>query len=116
MPRPRPPTALKDFDGTLVVAYGDMPLVTAATFEASFAAQQESGMAIVAFRSESTAYGRVIVGADGLLARIVEYRDANADERAVKLCNAGIMAADAKALLRLGRAVSKTTTPRANII
>ncbi len=31
-----------------------------------------------------------------MLARIVEYRDANADERAVKLCNAGIMAADAK--------------------
>jgi bifunctional UDP-N-acetylglucosamine pyrophosphorylase/glucosamine-1-phosphate N-acetyltransferase len=89
--------ALSGFDGTVVVAYGDMPLVTAETFEASFAAQEKTGMAIVGFRSESTAYGRVIVGADGLLTRIVEYRDANADERAVTLCNAGIMAADARA-------------------
>ena len=89
--------ALKGFDGTLVVAYGDMPLVTAETFEASFAAREEAGMAIVAFQSESKAYGRVIVGADGLLSRIVEYRDASADDRVVKRCNAGIMAADAKA-------------------
>lgn len=88
--------ALKDFEGSVVVTYGDHPLFTAETFAASFAAQEETGMAIVAFRSESIAYGRVIVGADGLLARIVEYRDANPDERAVKLCNAGIMAADAK--------------------
>ena len=53
-------------------------------------------MAVVAFESESTAYGRVIVGGDGLLARIVEYRDADADERTVRRCNAGIMAADAR--------------------
>ena len=88
---------LAGFSGTVVVAYGDMPLVTPATFEASFAARKAAGMAIVAFRSDSTAYGRVIVGADGMLARIVEYRDANADERTVTLCNAGIMAAEAKA-------------------
>ena len=89
--------ALADFTGSVVVAYGDMPLVTAETFEASFAMHEKSGMAIVAFRSESTAYGRVVIGADGMLARIVEYRDADADERSVRLCNAGIMAADAKA-------------------
>src|SRR5476649_2372066 len=52
--------ALANFAGTLVVTYGDMPIVTSATFEASFAAREKSGMAIVAFRSKSTAYGRVI--------------------------------------------------------
>ena len=86
---------LGGFDGTVIVAYGDMPLVTGATFAASFAAQEKSGMAVVAFHSENPAYGRVIVGADGMLSRIVEYKDADAVERAVKRCNAGIMAAEA---------------------
>jgi bifunctional UDP-N-acetylglucosamine pyrophosphorylase/glucosamine-1-phosphate N-acetyltransferase len=92
--------ALKDFTGKVVVTYGDHPLFTAATFEASFAAQEKSGMAIVAFHSKSTAYGRIIMKADGLLDRIVEYRDANATERNVELCNAGILAADAKGFFR----------------
>jgi bifunctional UDP-N-acetylglucosamine pyrophosphorylase/glucosamine-1-phosphate N-acetyltransferase len=86
---------LKDFPGVLIVSYGDMPLVTAQTFEDSFAAREQAGMAIVAFHSESKAYGRVIAE-NGHLARIVEYRDADEHQRAVKLCNAGIMAADAK--------------------
>jgi len=92
--------ALKDFSGTLVVTYGDHPLFTAATFEASFAAQARTGMAIVAFHSQSTAYGRVLTRSDGLLDRIVEYRDATEDERQVDLCNAGIMAADAESFFR----------------
>jgi bifunctional UDP-N-acetylglucosamine pyrophosphorylase/glucosamine-1-phosphate N-acetyltransferase len=91
---------LKDFSGALVVTYGDMPLVTGQTFEASFAAREKPGMAIVAFRSASKAYGRVIADRDGLLQRIVEYKDANEDERKVDLCNAGIMAADAKSFFR----------------
>ena len=90
---------LGDFAGELVVSYGDMPLVTAATFEESFAARETAGMAIVAFQSMSKAYGRVIVD-DGFLYRIVEYKDANEEQRAVTLCNAGIMAADAKSFFR----------------
>ena len=39
MPPPAAGEALKDFAGELMIAYGDMPLMTAATFEASFAAQ-----------------------------------------------------------------------------
>jgi bifunctional UDP-N-acetylglucosamine pyrophosphorylase/glucosamine-1-phosphate N-acetyltransferase len=92
-------SALKDFDGALIVSYGDMPLATAKTFEDSFAARERAGMAIVAFHSESKAYGRVIVD-DGFLYRIVEYKDADEHQRAVKLCNAGIMAADAKSFFR----------------
>ena len=90
---------LKDFPGVLIVSYGDMPLVTAQTFEDSFAAREAMGMAIVAFHSESKAYGRVIVD-DGLLWRIVEYKDADEHQRAVKLCNAGIMAAEAKSFFK----------------
>ena len=91
--------ALADFSGEVITAYGDMPLVTPATFEASFAAREKAGMAIVAFRSTNKAYGRVIAK-DGILDRIVEYKDANEAERTVDLCNAGIMAADAKNFFR----------------
>ncbi|HUJ02285.1 MAG TPA: bifunctional UDP-N-acetylglucosamine diphosphorylase/glucosamine-1-phosphate N-acetyltransferase GlmU [Rhizomicrobium sp.] len=91
--------ALADFSGEVITTYGDMPLLTSATFEASFAAREKAGMAIVAFRSKNKAYGRVIAK-HGILDRIVEYKDANEEERAVDLCNAGIMAADAKSFLR----------------
>ena len=88
--------ALKDFDGELVVVYGDMPLMTAATFEASFAARGQ-GLAIVAFQAaDPGAYGRVIVKSDGSLDRIVEFKDASEAERKTDLCNAGVLAADAK--------------------
>ncbi len=91
---------LRDFAGPLVVSYGDHPLFTSATFDASFAAREKAGMAIVAFRSQNKAYGRVIVDRDRLLERIVEYKDANEAERKVDLCNAGMMAADAKSFFR----------------
>src|SRR5271155_2315692 len=85
---------LADFPGVVVTTYGDMPLVTSATFEASFAAREKAGMALVAFRAKDPAqYGRVLLGKDGLLDRIVEFKDANADERASDLRNGGIIAA-----------------------
>lgn len=87
-------TLLRDFAGTVIVAYGDMPLVTAATFEASFAAQAETGMAMIGFRpADPGAYGRMILDRARLLDRIVEFKDANAEEKAETLCNAGILAA-----------------------
>jgi len=92
--------ALEDFSGAVVVSYGDMPLLTAELFEASFRVQEHAGMSIVAFRSDNPAYGRVIATRDGLLERIVEYKDANEAERRVTLCNAGILAADARSFFR----------------
>jgi len=89
--------ALKDFGGTVIVSYGDMPLITAATFEASFAMQAETGMAMIGFRpADPGAYGRMILDRARLLDRIVEFKDATAEERAETLCNAGILAAATK--------------------
>jgi len=93
--------ALGDFTGTVIVAYGDMPLVKAETFQASLAAREKTGLALVAFRPADPAqYGRVLLDADGLLDRIVEFKDASTAERAVTLCNAGIVAAEARAFFR----------------
>ncbi len=94
-------SALKDFSGVVAVTYGDMPLLTSKTFEASYAARENAGMAIIAFEAKDpAAYGRVILDRDGMLDRIVEFKDANPTERAVALCNAGLLAADAKSFFR----------------
>jgi bifunctional UDP-N-acetylglucosamine pyrophosphorylase / glucosamine-1-phosphate N-acetyltransferase len=88
--------ALKGFAGELVVAYGDMPLMTASTFEASFAARG-MGLAVVVFHAaDPGAYGRVILDEKGRLGRIVEFKDASEAERRIDLCNAGVLAADAR--------------------
>ncbi|HVW75638.1 MAG TPA: bifunctional UDP-N-acetylglucosamine diphosphorylase/glucosamine-1-phosphate N-acetyltransferase GlmU [Rhizomicrobium sp.] len=92
---------LADFSGTLLVANGDMPLVTADTIAECLKAQTRTGLALLAFEPRDAAsYGRVLLTPDGFLDRIVEYKDASASERAVKLCNAGCYAADAQAFFR----------------
>ena len=93
--------ALAGFSGTVLVTYGDMPLITAETFNASFAAQAKTGLAMIGFRPANPAmYGRMILDETGLLDRIVEFKDATDAERAVTLCNAGILSADAGSFFR----------------
>jgi bifunctional UDP-N-acetylglucosamine pyrophosphorylase / glucosamine-1-phosphate N-acetyltransferase len=94
--------ALKNFKGELLVAYGDMPLLTAEAFEAAFAARPKEGMAIVAFHAADPGhYGRVLLDRDGMLDRIVEFKDASAEERKTDLCNAGLMVAEAATFFAL---------------
>jgi len=98
--------ALADFEGDVVVSYGDMPLIAPATFDGAFAGRARAGMAMVGFRPDDPAhYGRMIVDSGGLLERIVEFKDANQAERAVDLCNAGILAADAPSFFRWAKAL-----------
>ena len=47
---------------------------------------------------QENAYGRLILGADGTLNRIVEFNDATREERAVTLCNSGVMLVDGERL------------------
>ena len=93
--------ALASFDGTLVIANGDMPLVTAEVIQQCLKAQTRSGLALLAFQAGDPAqYGRVLLTPDGFLNRIVEFKDASAPERAITLCNGGCYAADAKKFFR----------------
>jgi bifunctional UDP-N-acetylglucosamine pyrophosphorylase/glucosamine-1-phosphate N-acetyltransferase len=97
---------LGDFDGALVVTYGDMPLVRASLFHSSLARREQTGLSLVAFHAKDpAAYGRVFLDSEDLLDRIVEFDEANEDERARNLCNAGIFAADAKSFFRWAAAV-----------
>jgi bifunctional UDP-N-acetylglucosamine pyrophosphorylase/glucosamine-1-phosphate N-acetyltransferase len=91
---------LEGAKGTVLVAFGDTPLVTTATL-ARLAAAREAGAAVVVlgFHPQNPAqYGRLVQGPEGSLLRIVEFKDASPEERAIGLCNAGVMAVSAEAL------------------
>jgi bifunctional UDP-N-acetylglucosamine pyrophosphorylase/glucosamine-1-phosphate N-acetyltransferase len=86
--------ALAGFKGSILVNNGDMPLAEAGMMAESLSGAEKTGFSIVAFRpDDAAAYGRVIIGADGLLDRIVEFKDATPEERAVDLCCAGTYSA-----------------------
>ncbi len=101
--------ALSDFDGDILVLFGDAPLVTAATMRRLQAALGSDVAAVVlGFRPDDAgAYGRVIATA-GVITKMAEYKDATPAERAETLCNSGLMlvrAADLWPLLaRVGNA------------
>jgi bifunctional UDP-N-acetylglucosamine pyrophosphorylase / glucosamine-1-phosphate N-acetyltransferase len=80
-----------------VVLFADTPLMRSQTIASlKDAVVAGAGVAVLAFRAaDPTGYGRVLMGSDGVTA-IREHKDATADERAVTLCNAGLMALDGR--------------------
>ena len=97
--------ALADFDGDALVLYGDTPFIRPDTLEAMIEARQTHDVVVLGFEAEEPGrYGRLILKG-GQLDRIVEYKDASEDERAVTLCNSGVIAADAATLFDLVAAV-----------
>lgn len=86
--------ALADFAGTVLVLYGDVPLIQVGTMQRLCAAVcADCGLAVLGFRPEDTrAYGRLVTDAYGRLESIVEHVDATPDQRAIGFCNSGIMA------------------------
>jgi bifunctional UDP-N-acetylglucosamine pyrophosphorylase/glucosamine-1-phosphate N-acetyltransferase len=86
--------ALGDFAGDLLVMFGDVPFVRAATLRRMLG-RLEDGIAVVVlgFRpSDPKHYGRILVEPDGTIVKMVEYKDASEAERALDLCNSGLMA------------------------
>jgi bifunctional UDP-N-acetylglucosamine pyrophosphorylase/glucosamine-1-phosphate N-acetyltransferase len=96
----------------LIIAFGDTPLISAATFTRLRAAlKQGSALAVLGFRAaDPTGYGRLLVES-GRLTAIREEADASATEREITLCNAGVMAFDGRKALsiieKIGNANSK---------
>jgi len=89
----------------LLIAFGDTPLISAATFERLRAGLKAGAtLAVLGFRAgDPTGYGRLLTEGGRLLA-IREHADASAEERKIDLCNAGVMAfAGEKALAILDR-------------
>jgi len=96
---------LAGFEGDVLVLYGDVPLVSAATMRRMVErlhAGDAPAAVVLGFRPDDpAAYGRVIADAEGRIARMVEFKDATPEERAVTLCNSGLMAVRSGDLFRL---------------
>jgi len=86
----------------LIIAFGDTPLISSATFDRLRGAlKQGASLAVLGFEAaDPTGYGRLLVE-NGRLTAIREQADASAAERAVTLCNAGIMAFDGRKALSI---------------
>jgi bifunctional UDP-N-acetylglucosamine pyrophosphorylase/glucosamine-1-phosphate N-acetyltransferase len=94
--------ALAGAAGPVLVLYGDTPFVTAETLQRMLerlAAPDRPGVVVLASSpDDGKRYGRVILGQGDRISKMVEYKDANEAERAVRLCNSGMMAVDGDAL------------------
>jgi bifunctional UDP-N-acetylglucosamine pyrophosphorylase/glucosamine-1-phosphate N-acetyltransferase len=95
--------ALAGFDGDVIILYADAPFVSPQRIEEMFALRgARGGLAALAFEAANPAgYGRIVSGGDGTIERIVEHKDASDAERAIRLCNSGVVCADAKTLFQL---------------
>src|SRR4051812_12462065 len=96
--------ALEGYDGPVLILYGDTPFVEAETLRRMLDRLDGNGGPGVVVLASSPAdpgkYGRIILGQGDHVAKMVEYRDATDEERAVRLCNSGMMAVRAADLFR----------------
>ena len=92
---------LADFAGDVIVLYADTPFISEETLAAMQAARAHHDIVVLGFEAADPGrYGRLILDGERLL-RIVEAKDATPAERAVTICNSGLMAGDAATMLGL---------------
>lgn len=97
--------ALDAFAGDAIVLYGDTPFISADTLTAMADARGKHDVVVLGFEAADPGrYGRLVTDGDALQ-RIVEFKDATETERAITLCNSGVVAADAQTLFSLIDAV-----------
>jgi bifunctional UDP-N-acetylglucosamine pyrophosphorylase/glucosamine-1-phosphate N-acetyltransferase len=84
---------LRGHSGPVLVVYGDSPLITSASLQRLVETCRKSNAAVGVLgfiAHDPSPYGRLIVR-NGVLERIVESKDANAEERAIDFSNSGVM-------------------------
>ena len=89
-------------EGDVAILFADNPLIRESTLRHLLTRRRENGagLALMAMRPADPArYGRLLLDAAGNVARIVEWADANPDERAIGLCNGGALCGPARLLL-----------------
>jgi bifunctional UDP-N-acetylglucosamine pyrophosphorylase/glucosamine-1-phosphate N-acetyltransferase len=86
-------------DGRVLILYGDVPLIRAETLQRLLDAPGRIAV-LVADLDDPTGYGRIVRDAEGRVARIVEHKDADKSQRAVRTVNTGILVCDGEPLRR----------------
>lgn len=93
--------ALAGTAGDAIVLYGDTPFIRPETLEAMLEARARHAVVVLGFEAADPGrYGRLVLEGESL-ARIVEYKDASEAERAITLCNSGVICAEAAVLFEL---------------
>jgi bifunctional UDP-N-acetylglucosamine pyrophosphorylase/glucosamine-1-phosphate N-acetyltransferase len=90
-----------DLTGTVLVTYGDVPLLTGETLRALVDVHTESDAAVTVVTAELTdpgSYGRVLRDPNGDVEQVVEFKDASEEQRSVREINSGIYAFDVAVL------------------
>ena len=97
---------LQPFDGQCLILFGDHPLFYPETFQKMFdKCANGADVVVLGFTPKNPArYGRLIMGDNGL-EKIIEYKDATEQERAVGLCNSGAMCINGRYILQLLKAI-----------
>ncbi len=107
--------ALGGFRGDILILYGDVPFVQPETMRAMAARLNEPdvpAVVVLGFEpADPLQYGRVIAK-DGAIAKMVEFKDASEAERAVGLCNSGLMAVRGEELFGLLHRVKNDNAQR----
>jgi bifunctional UDP-N-acetylglucosamine pyrophosphorylase/glucosamine-1-phosphate N-acetyltransferase len=86
---------LAEATGDVIVLYGDTPFVRSETLEAMREARARHGVVVLGFEAADPGrYGRLVTQGDAL-ERIVEWKDATDEERAITLCNSGVICVEA---------------------
>jgi bifunctional UDP-N-acetylglucosamine pyrophosphorylase/glucosamine-1-phosphate N-acetyltransferase len=95
--------ALAAFEGDVVVTFADVPLLGARQVAPLFELRDHgASVAVLGFEAKDpTGYGRLIMAPNGVLLRIVEEKEADVNQRQVRHCNSGVLAADCKLLFDL---------------
>lgn len=84
---------LLDDVGVVLVLYGDVPLIRAETLRPLVTAAQEGNLALLTVElADPGGYGRIVRDGQGRVSRIVEEKDATAEERHLREVNTGILA------------------------
>ena len=94
--------ALSGFEGDVLILYGDTPFVSSATMRRMLErlrAPDAPSAVVVGFRpADAAQYGRIVAADGEIIDKMVEYKDASEAERAIDLCNSGLMAVSAERL------------------
>lgn len=96
--------ALSGYDGPVIILYGDTPFVETTTLKRMLdRLDGPKGPGVVVLASspaDPLNYGRIILGEGDQITKMVEFKDATEEERAVRLCNSGMMAVRSADLFR----------------
>ncbi len=92
-------SVLDGFDGDVLIALGDCPLVSLQTFSDLIDSRGDAGFSVLGtVMNDPTGYGRLVLDEQGIVQKIVEEKDASDEERQIQIINTGVFCVDGKYL------------------